>query len=381
MGPKHLGVFSGHPFQKEGGFANTGRVIFFLSGMIVMLFSILTVTKGLSELQTTVETVNATNADIIKIHSEFVAISVSLRRVARTATPVRDELVEFLNKEDICPLNPGSSVETDIRKIGDSTLIAMEDLVNFIEDKLELIVNKALDQVREVTRKVESATDSTNLTDGAAAGVMIPYFFVPALLMVALFMGWFEVHSEGYFCFVTWLLLPLYVLMIMFSYAMAGFAALATEGNADFCAGGADERPEGTINRIMMQYNLTQGNFYYDTVTFYASQCQTEGPWGFLEGYYGDLVSYRNVSRWALSNSIVREPNAHVPFPISLLPTALRQRYPGHIRFSCRRSHAQPAITRMWSRLRSDPSTAESASNLHNNSIGFCSKIHGFDEL
>jgi hypothetical protein len=295
LGPKHLGVFSGQPFQKKGGFATTGRVIFLLSGVLVMIFSILTVTKGLSELQTTAETVDATNADIIKIHGEFESLLKSLRGVPRDATPVRDQLVLFL-KEDLCPLNPGSSAETDIRKIGSSTLVALEELNNFIDDKLEL-VTQALDQVRGVTDTVDSAVESTNFSGGAAANIMIPYFIVPALLMVAFFMGWFKV--------VTWLLLPLFVLMIMFSYVMAGVVALATQANADFCAGGGDETPEGTINQIMMQYNLTQGIFYYDIFTFYASQCQTEGPWDFLEGYYGDLVSCRNVSSRALSISIV----------------------------------------------------------------------------
>jgi hypothetical protein len=121
---------------------------------------------------------------------------------------------------------------------------------------------------------------------------------VPAILMVALFMGWLRV--------VTWFLLPFFVLMIMFSYVMTGVFALATECNADFCAGGGDETPEGTLDQIMMQFNKTKGSFYYDMATFYASQCQTEGPWGFLEGYYGDLVSCKNVSSRALSSSIVR---------------------------------------------------------------------------
>jgi hypothetical protein len=306
LGPKHLGVFSGHPFRKHGTFATVGRSIFAFSSLMVMIFSILLVTKGLTELQTTVDTADATNQDVMKISTEFMGISTNLKEVARAATPVRDELVDFL-KNDICPLTPGSATESDIRKIGNSTLNAMEQLSNFIDDRLQEL-DSTLMQVDDATKKVDSAVDSTDFTGGAATAIMIPYFIVPSLLLVTLLLGWFEVYSEGYYCLTTWFLMPLFVLMVMFSFVAAGWVALATEGNADFCSGGGNHTPEGTIERALWQYNLTEGEFYFDSLMFYSKQCQSASPWGFLEGYYTDLVSIHN-SGYYLSNSESRSAN------------------------------------------------------------------------
>jgi hypothetical protein len=290
LGPKHLGVFSGHPYRRQGAKATTGRIIFLISSIIVMIFSILVVTKGLTQLDNTTDTIDATNQDVIKIHDEFVDISTSLKRVSLEATPVRDELVNFL-KNDICPLSPGSATERDIRQVGSLALVALQDLSDFIEDELTTM-NQALLQTRRATDDISKAVEDIQFTGGAATGVMIPYFIVPALLLVALLLGWFEVYSEGYYFFTTWFTMPFFVLMIIFSFLTCGFIVLATEGNADFCAGGTTSSPEGTIQRVLWEYNVTQGSFYYDAIMFYSNQCRPEGPWGFLEGYYADLVSY-----------------------------------------------------------------------------------------
>jgi hypothetical protein len=225
----------------------------------------------------------------MKIANEFVGISTNLKLVARDATPVRDELVDFL-KRDICPLSPGSATERDIRDIGNVTLVAMEKLSNFIDDQLKDL-DVTLKQVQDGTEQVADTVDSVEFTGGSATAVMIPYFIVPALLLVALLLGWFEVYSEGYYCFTTWFLMPLFVLMVIVSYVGAGWVALATEGNADFCSGGSSKTPEGTLQRALWQNNFTEGEFYYDSLMFYSNQCRSESPWDFLEGYYSDLVS------------------------------------------------------------------------------------------
>jgi len=297
-----MGVFSGHPFQQEGRFASTGRGVFAFSSVMVLIFSILMITKGLKGLQSTADMVDATNEDVIAITKEFRSISNNLQLVSREATPVRDELVSFL-QQDVCPLKPGSSTEQEIRSMASSTLTALEDLSNFIQNELEDL-NAALDQSEDVTEDVGDAVDKTEFTGSTASLVMIPYFLVPALLLVALLFGWQEVYAERYYCVITWFLMPLFVLMVMFMYFVCGFAVLSAEGNADFCSGGPSNTPEGTLEAILGQYDVQSGSLYYDTITFYSNQCRTESPWDFLEDYYSDLV--RTLSSTRDDDSILR---------------------------------------------------------------------------
>ena len=124
---------------------------------------------------------------------------------------------------------------------------------------------------------------------------MLPYFIVPALLLVTLCFGWYEIYAESYYCFTTYLLMPLFILMVVFAYLVAGFAVLTAEANSDWCS----PAPEATIDRVLVtQGLLSSGNndtrFYYDMITFYTHQCSKPSPWGFLEGYHEDLVSKEN---------------------------------------------------------------------------------------
>ena len=103
-------------------------------------------------------------------------------------------------------------------------------------------------------------------------------------------MGWTETFVESYFCFTEWFTMPFFIVMIMFSFVGCGFVVLATEGNADYCSGGVESTPEGTILNIMAQQNLSQGEIYYDAIKFYSHQCTVANPWDFLENYHNDLV-------------------------------------------------------------------------------------------
>lgn len=291
LGPVHVGVFSGYPYQRDGFGAKAGRSIFGFSALIVIVFSILLTAKGLTKLQDTTDTIDATNQDVIKIHDEFVAISSNLKTISRQATPVRDQLVEFLSG-DVCPLVPGEN--GSLRQVAKGALDALTELSNFIADELEL-VNKGLRQLAKANNQVDEAVEQVEFTTGAAVGIMIPYYIVPALLMVTLILGWTETYVEGYYCFTTWFTMPFFIIMVIFCYVGCAWVVLATEGNADFCSGGVENTPDATVQNILGQYDLTAGSVYYDAVMFYSHQCKIDGPWGFLENYYDDLTTARTT--------------------------------------------------------------------------------------
>lgn len=288
IGPKYLGVLSGFPFQQEGHKSRAGRVTLIFSSISVIVLAILVVTKGLTELQTTADTISMTNQDVITIHREFTDIANNLRSITERAVPVRDQLVTYL-QEDICPLQPGSEAETNIRAIGADTLVAVMQLQNFVADHLDEI-DVALDQVDRATTDIDNATSQVQFDSAIVTAVMFPYLVIPAFLVVAAAMGWNDVFSERYYIFVAWFIIPLMCLMTAFAFLGAGWAAVSVEGNSDFCS----PTPESTIDMILQQYNLQSGQLYYDLIAFYSRQCNVEvatNPWIFLEVYYEQLVS------------------------------------------------------------------------------------------
>ena len=286
IGPRHVGVLSGYPYSREGCKTTAGRTTLSFSALSIIVLAIVVVTKGLTELQGTSDTVDMTNQDAIKIHDEFQALVDNLKVVSRQATPVRDQLVTILGN-DICPLTPGTSTETTVRKIGNETLEDLVTLDNFIATEIERI-DYALEQIKNATTEINEAVKKTQFTGPQVTAMMFPFFIIPAFLLVAVGMGWYDVFSEGYFTFMTWIIVPLFVLMTMFAFFAAGWSVLSVEANSDFCY----PTPEQNIELILGQYGLQSGELYYDSLMFYAHQCSpsvVSNPLEFIETYYGQL--------------------------------------------------------------------------------------------
>ncbi|KAL3929304.1 MAG: hypothetical protein SGARI_004787, partial [Bacillariaceae sp.] len=155
IGPRHVGVLSGYPYSQEGCKTTAGRTTLSFSALSIIILAIVVVTKGLTELQGTSDTLDMTNQDAIKIHDEFQALVENLKLVSRKATPVRDQLVAILGN-DVCPLNPGTDTETSVRSIGNETLEDLITLDNVIAAEIEL-VDYALEQVKNATTEINEA--------------------------------------------------------------------------------------------------------------------------------------------------------------------------------------------------------------------------------
>jgi hypothetical protein len=78
----------------------------------------------------------------------------------------------------------------------------VQELSDFIKDELTTM-NQALLQTRRATDDISEASEDIQFTGGAATGVMIPYFIVLALLLVALLLGWFPQRLERYEGFIS----------------------------------------------------------------------------------------------------------------------------------------------------------------------------------
>lgn len=300
IGPKRVGVLAGFPFRQEGKKSVAGRMILSVSAWMMIAATIVLITKGLTELQSLSDTVGMTNYDIKMIEKEVQQIVTTLQVVSAKTTPIRDELVDFL-KRDICPLEPGSDTEDQIRSVGEDTYDAMIDLDDFIEGYLN-DVESGINQTTKFTDNIQGIVDMAQFTNNwKVSAVMFPYFIVPAFILVAVCMGWFDVFSEGFYTFITWVVLPMLILLTIFAVMSSGWLVIFLQGNSDLCM----PAPENTILNILNTVELEpdnsdsesrdengpSDNFFFDVMVFYTHQCTTANPWQFMEGHYTDLVS------------------------------------------------------------------------------------------
>lgn len=287
LGPKKVGVFSGHPYETDSKSSKCGRFIYAFSAVFVLALSILFVTEGLNSLQISANTIDAVNQDVIAIKDELAGIATHMKEIGTDATPIRDELRDFLQK-DICPLQPMSSREVEVRSIGEATLSSINELADFLGENLSML-EEQLDIVEKATVDIDSVMTKTNFTGAPSAIIVTLTFLTAAFLGSALLLGWFEVYAESYYCFITWFILPMFVLLLITAIAGSGIAVIFAQANSDWCIGSSNATPEKMITTILEKRGFERGELYYDIVNFYSSQCRETDPWEFLQNYYTNL--------------------------------------------------------------------------------------------
>lgn len=304
IGPKHVGFLAGFPFREEGKRSLIGRLTLCVGAWTMIVATIVLITKGLTEMQALSDTVGFTADEIQMIEREVGQIVTTLQVVSAKTTPIRDELVDFL-KRDICPLEPGSDTEDQVRSVGEDTYDAMVDLDDFIEGYLN-DVESGVNQTAKFTDRIKGIVDQAQFTNNwKVTMIVFPYFIIPALILVAVCMGWFDVFSEGFYTFITWVVLPLLIIMTICAVIASGWMVIFLQANTDLCM----PAPENTIVNILDTVELEpdssgseskdengpSDNFFYDVMVFYTHQCTKPNPWQFLEGHYADLARGRTI--------------------------------------------------------------------------------------
>jgi prefoldin subunit 5 len=80
--------------------------VFFICGLLQVIFAILLVTKGVNNLQQTTDTIQISTHSIRLLINEADKVTKDLEQVAETSTILRDQIVFDLDKDTFCPANP-----------------------------------------------------------------------------------------------------------------------------------------------------------------------------------------------------------------------------------------------------------------------------------
>lgn len=320
LGKDRVGFLSGAPLTSQSNKGSTVdgnsgkncvtgasptvvRSIFIGSGIMFILFAILMVTQGLTNLQDTIVTVYRSAVDIDAIATEADDIMNSgLLNVQSTATSVRDGIITELSGDTFCPADPtlaNNEAAANVRVQADEAVQLLTLLDNFLGDRIPF-VSSAIQQAAKGAKQVESATDDVDLTDWEALVILIPYTIIPCLLVAAAIMAQYDVEFPYLNCAINWFLMPLFVIMVIVCAGVACGMVAAASANSDFCLpGGRPEMdsysgssPDTTFYRFLDRKQIDESALVRQVADYYVEQCQnTTDPFEFLKSYLPTLVS------------------------------------------------------------------------------------------
>lgn len=336
---KPLSSSSSSPPQQRRGdpchsLPTRSRVVFVASGLIVIVFSILFVTQGLTKLQNTVDTVNESSVVTQQIAADSrVLITSGLRDLRSSATSVRTTLLNELNRDMFCPADPAftAAPAADIREDIDTALTILGRLEGFQDDNLAEFEAALLD-IQDSAQDVQDTSDNTDFIGWKAMIVVIPYVIITGLLMAATVMAFFDVSMPDLSCCIHWFLMPTFIIITYAACVTAGFTALAAGANSDFCLPDGDDSasPDTNVARIMLADGYEEDDFDFRLIRYITSQCTHEdNPLEPFQAYLPDIVSVRYsgsvTATGGSHNTVVLSADTHLIFIICPCSKKLKQ--------------------------------------------------------
>lgn len=281
-----------------------GRIVFLLSGVIYIIFSALLVTKGITNLQSSVNTLNVSAQQINILSTEAAdIIRNGLRDLKDSAAAVRVQISDQFQGQAFCPADPtlqSSALGQDISGQADDAILLLDRLDNFASDDLTTLQD-GVTSVSSRSLDVIEYTEDIDLNDWEALLFLIPYIVVPSVLMSACFMALFEVEYHPVFqSIIHYFFMPLFIIMNVVAFIFAGLMVIGAGGVADFCLPGAqtDASPDQTLIQILELEGYGPESMVYAIFQYYIEKCSEgiEDPFLFLREYVADVVSTESQS-------------------------------------------------------------------------------------
>lgn len=161
----------------------------------------------------------------------------------------------------------------------------IQELGTFKPEDLDVVLNTT-EYYQNVSANIEEETENIDIGDWQSLIIIIPYIIVPSFLLAGVCVAWFQVDIPILRCLNSYFFLPLFIIMVIFSYVFSSSIAIVAGMNADFCSGGETRTPDGTVYSILKAVGFSQDDLVLKAAVWYIGQCGTsEDPFDFLEIY------------------------------------------------------------------------------------------------
>jgi hypothetical protein len=291
LGQRRVGLLSGSPMKTVGSKRPVMiRTTFIISVIIVVVFSGLLVSQGLTQLRTGMETIYNSSVELNRILEKVNGFANALQEVGQSIQPLKENIVARLANDSFCPgINLTEATGVDFDSILNDTVTTLDSANNFTIPK-ENQTLEALNVAQKTTNNVENTTDNITPSDWQSLIFVVPFSIFAFLYLVGVALAWRKKNVAWYTCILSWVVLPIFVVFIVICFLCSGAIAIGASANADFCSGGTTNTPEGTITEILAMNGYSTEDLVFRITTYYIQQCaEVTSPLDYISVWEGEL--------------------------------------------------------------------------------------------
>jgi len=192
-----------------------------------------------------------------------------LENVGETAGPLRNELISRIGNESFCPgVDLEAQTGVDFDTIINDAVTFLDSLGNFSEVDVSE-TRDVVEQAQSTNDNVQETSDNITPSDWQSLIFIVPFTVFSVLFCLGVALAWCGRAINWYTCFLKWVVMPLFIILIVICFLCAGAIAIGASANADFCSGGAEMTPEGTIQDILAINGFSEEDLAYRVINFY----------------------------------------------------------------------------------------------------------------
>lgn len=231
LGKNRVGFLSGAAFTTSGPRPFYIRIVFVNAAILFIVFTILVVTQGLTNLHSAVSTVGDSNDEISNILANARGISISLTSIGQSSAQVRDELTQNLG--NFCPAEPNIEALTgiDFDALASQAISLLNELGDFIENDVEGF-QQQIEMAQDTSDSVGNTVDNIQAKDWQSLVVLIPFLSLAVFLVIGVVMAWCSRTSRTCTCLLTWGVMPLFLVCTIVAFLASALICFAAVSNA-----------------------------------------------------------------------------------------------------------------------------------------------------
>ena len=137
-----------------------------------------------------------------------------------TSVPLRDNLIDTIG-QGLCQSFEGGNAnpQDDFDQAATQLVGLLNDMQNFARNELVVIRDVFATDIIAMANQMGNTTDTTEIIANPAY-YALPAITLGGILFIGTLLAWNDVKIPGYFCLQTWLILPLFLILILASIAV-----------------------------------------------------------------------------------------------------------------------------------------------------------------
>jgi len=284
-GQKRVGILSGKRLREEDKTAMHGvyRGMVVVSCVLTVMAGMIYFVKVSSSLNDCFGVVRIGVGDIVRMADNVTSVADDIIKAGEDTIPVRNDVVILL-EDGICSSftgGNGNTIDFDQEALG--VIEQLKDLSDFTSGELTDLRNSFHLEFKNIQIEVNLVVDEAENYARASYYALV-VMFLASLLSLGAYMAWFGPKFRAYFFAQSWIILPLYFLVLITTAIMAAAIGSAMVVNSDLCLGGEHSNPESFAKYIVDSLDLVE--YPQQIIDFYV-----------LNSCAGEFVGYESVDQ------------------------------------------------------------------------------------